>query len=71
MFKSSDMKAETVVKVSEEMAVIIRAAKLGPEYHRFCAYYDSITVLDLHNSWIQYIIAVLPTIIPDCRSADG
>ena len=65
------MIGSSLVKVSEEMAVIIRAANLDSNYTRFNADFDRITVLDLHDSWVQYIMAVLPTTDPECRKADG
>ena len=65
------MRAESIIKVTQDMAEIIRKAKLTPELARFDADYDSIRVIDVHNSWVQYIWTVLPVIDPHCKMADG
>ena len=65
------MRAESTIKVTQDMAELIRKTALKLEYVRFDADYDTITIVDAHNSWIMYVRSVLPEIDPYCKMADG
>lgn len=68
--RNTPMRAESIVKVTDDFAMLIREASLKEAYKTFSAESDSITILDAHNSVITYMRDVLPQKDPTCLT-DG
>ena len=65
------MRAESIVKVNEDFAKIIQEAGLIDNSMMFKAGESEITVLNVHNSLVEYILKVLPIKDPQCLQLDG
>ena len=65
------MRAESLAQVTPLYAMIIRGARLKPEYETFDCIRDRLTILDVHNSLIMYVKEVLPIRDPDCLMVNG
>jgi hypothetical protein len=59
------LRAESVVKVTEPYAELIRASAIKEQYKTFDSSRDTLTVLDAHNSYTNYVKYILPIAVPD------